>query len=137
MIRLIFALALVSLPTAGLLADDDEWLDQKVLPRSKDTPLLDKDGQSLMKWSISGARVIAVDGDRILIQHRQYPGPYEGYVKKAEVVRLSDAVQFFNQKLQADAKDAWALSRRGEAWSLKEEHDKAVKPSQTLRKPFD
>lgn len=92
MSRFIVALVLVSVPTAIALAGDEEWIDQRVFPRSNDTPLLDRDGKVLMKWSATAGKVTGVEKDRMIIRLRQYPGPYEFYVKKAEVVKLSDAL---------------------------------------------
>jgi hypothetical protein len=39
----------------------------------------------------------------------QYPGPYEGFVRKSEVVNLFDALPCFTNKIQADKKDAWVI----------------------------
>ncbi len=125
--RFSIVLLLALVPTSFIHAEEDEWLDQWVLPRSKNTPVLDRDDKVLMKWSATAAKITWVGKDWLLIRHSQYPGPYEGYVKKSEVVKLADAPKFFTDKIEANEKDTWALSRRGEAWSLNDEHDKAIK----------
>jgi tetratricopeptide (TPR) repeat protein len=122
-----FALAvLLVCVSSSIVRAEDEWLGQRVFPRSKETPVLDRNDKVLMKWSSTVGKVTWVGREWILIRHDQYPGPYEGYVKKTEVVNLTDAILFFSQKIQKDKKDAWALSRRGEVWCLKEENEKAI-----------
>src|SRR5207237_4820586 len=55
--------------------------------------------------------VVAEDGDRIRVN---YPGQ-EGWAARAGWVRLSDAMDYFTGRIKADAKDAFAWSRRGVA----------------------
>jgi tetratricopeptide (TPR) repeat protein len=122
-IVLLFALA----QSAILRAQDDAWVGQWVFPRVKDTPLLDRDDEELMKWAATAGKVTWAGKDWITIRHEQYPGPYEGFVRKSEVVMLFDALPYFTNKIKADKRDAWSLSRRGEAWVLKDIQGLAIK----------
>jgi Tfp pilus assembly protein PilF len=48
------------------------------------------------------------------------------FVAKADVVPLEGAVDYFSERLKADAKDAEALDRRAWAWHEKGQHDRAL-----------
>ncbi|HEV3437039.1 MAG TPA: tetratricopeptide repeat protein [Gemmata sp.] len=54
MIRFAVVLLFALVPISTIHAEDDEWIGQWVLPRSKDTPVLDRDDKVVMKWSASG-----------------------------------------------------------------------------------
>ncbi len=125
MIRFSIVMLWLFVPAACLRAEENESVGQWVFPKIKNTEVLDQDDAVLMKWSGTAGKVTWVGKEWLLIRHSQYPGPYEGYVKKSEVVKLSDAPKFFTDKLMANDKDIWALSRRAEAWTLMEDYDKA------------
>src|SRR5579872_6112244 len=118
---------LLAFSPISIVRADDELLGQWVFPRSKDTPVLDRDDKVLMKWSESPGKVTWVGKDWIYIRHSQYPGPYEGHVRKTDVVKLDSAIQHYSKLIQQDKMNVWALSRRGEAWDQKYEYDEAIK----------
>ncbi len=126
MFRFVIVLLLTIAPISAIRAEE-EWLGQWVFPRNKETPVLDRNDKVLTKWSETAGKVTWVGKDWIYIRHTQYPGPYEGHVRKTDVVKLADAMQYFSEKIQKDKKDIWALSRRGEVWDQKYEFDEAIK----------
>ncbi len=115
------------IPASSICAGDDDLVGEIVFPRNNGVVVRDKNGKELMKWSTSSAKVLKEKKGSLLIRHSQAPGPYEGYVKKSEVVELVEAATFYTEKLREDGKDTWALLNRGQSWSLVGEFDKALK----------
>ena len=95
-------LAIVPPPPAAT----DEWVGQWVFPRENGVPLRGDDGREIAKWNRT-AHVCSADGDWLNIRHNVYPGPYNGRVKKSEVVKLDDAVKYFTAKIWANTGDPW------------------------------
>ena len=120
-------LLLIAIAPVSTARAEDDWTGQWVFPRSESIPLRDGDGKVVMNWGIGAARVRRTEGNRILIRHEQYPGPYEGFVKKSEVVKLEDAPKFFTVEIAKSVKSPWAWANRADAWIIKGEHDKAVR----------
>lgn len=90
----------------------DSWVGQKVLARKAGTALTDTgtNGKSVtVPVRHLLYTVVAEDGDRVRVN---YPGQ-EGWVPKAEWVRLSDAMDHFTARIKDDPKEAFAWSRRG------------------------
>jgi tetratricopeptide (TPR) repeat protein len=125
MSRLMPVFLFILFPTS--IAQADEWEGQNVLPAYNGVPFVDKDGNQLGIWSITAGKVTWTGKDWIYIRHAQGGGPYEGYVKKADVVRLDDAVKYFSDKLQLDERSIWAWRMRAAAWTLKGDHAEAIK----------
>ena len=123
-IALVLLFALAPLPAR---AADDPWVGEWVFPTVNGLPLRDEDGETILKWSASAGKVIWGNKEWVQLRHSQGTGPYEGYVLKKEVVKLADAPQFFTGKIRVNEKDTWAWGRRAEAWTLKGEHDNAIK----------
>jgi tetratricopeptide (TPR) repeat protein len=107
-------------------AEEDEWIGQWVLPCSQGVTVRDRDDKVLMEWSCSAGKVTWVGNDWITIRHGQYPGPYEGYVRKSAVVKLADAPKFYTGVIERNQRDIWALNNRATAWTLTGEHKKAI-----------
>jgi tetratricopeptide (TPR) repeat protein len=51
----------------------------------------------------------------------------EGYLAKADVVLVQNAIAFFTARIRLDPKDDTAYAYRATAWMEKGEHDKAIK----------
>jgi tetratricopeptide (TPR) repeat protein len=113
--------------TSAVRAENDEWAGQFVFPRSSGVPVRDKDDKVLMKWGSTAGKVTKAEKESLLIRHNQGLGPYEGYVKKSDVVKLADAGKYFSEKIKENEKDTWALLCRGQALSHSGEYDKAIK----------
>ena len=105
---------------------DDGWTGQSVWPKEPDLDLRDEDGKSIFKLGHE-ARVLWAGKEWVLIRHTTYPGPYEGYVEKKNVVRLADAAVHFTDKLRADPKSRWAYTCRAAVRSREGDHDNAIK----------
>lgn len=104
----------------------DEWLGEMVFPRFPTLQLVDETGKNLGTWTVTAGKVSWADSEKVLLRTNQVPGPVEGYAKKADLVRLDDAIAFFSTKLKENDKDLWALRYRANAWTLKEQHEKAI-----------
>jgi tetratricopeptide (TPR) repeat protein len=113
--------------TSAIHAADDEWVGQTVFPRINGVVVRDKDDKEVMKWGITGGKVIKAEKDSLLIKHGLIPAPNEGYVKKSDIVKLADAPKFYADKIKEDEKGTWARLCRGQALSALGELDKALK----------
>ena len=102
----------------------DPWAGQKVFPAAPNLALRDAARNDIGRWSVCVGTVLRTDGEWAEVSHMQDPGPYRGWVKKAEVVKLADAPAHFGRLLADDA--PWAYMNRAEAWSLSGRSDKAV-----------
>ena len=105
--------------------DEDGWTGEPVFPRANGVPLRDEDGRTIFNLT-HDAKVLWAGKEWVLIRHATYPGPYEGYVRKDEVVRLPDAVAYFTGRLQGGADRAWAYTCRAAAWTKKNDHPNAI-----------
>jgi tetratricopeptide (TPR) repeat protein len=118
-------IALALFVSLSPLPRDDGWTGQWVFPKENGIVLRNAEGRELVKWN-RVAQVYEVDGDWLVIGHNQYPGPSRGRVRKSDVVKLADAVAYFTARIEADPSDAWPYMERGMAFSIKNEHDKAI-----------
>jgi len=69
----------------------------------------------------------AGNDDWLEVQHNIYPGPYTGWVRRGELVKLADAAAYFTEKIRADPDKVWAWRNRAIAWTQKGEHENAIK----------
>lgn len=125
MLPFVLGLLLAAAPSSVLEAKD-EWLGLWVFPRDEGIPLHDDDDKVVMEWSVSAGKVTWVGKEWIFIRHNQSDGPYEGYVRKSDVVKLTDATGYFTGLIEKNEREPWAWGRRAEAWSLKGEYNKAI-----------
>jgi tetratricopeptide (TPR) repeat protein len=105
----------------------DDWVGQSVFPRAEFTHLRDKNGNKVGEWSIGAGKVLGEGKEWIEIRHTEYPGPFQGFVRKAEVVREAEAVRHYTDLIRQDNQATWPYQQRAAVWSLKGEHDSAVK----------
>jgi tetratricopeptide (TPR) repeat protein len=119
-------LLLATIPVFAIYAKDDEWIGDWVVPRSYDIPIFDKDGKLLLNLILSPAKVLGVTGDSLNIRHAQFPGPYEGFVKKSAVVNLSEAASFFTDMIIRNESDFYSWLCRAKVWLVEGKHDKAI-----------
>lgn len=103
----------------------DPWAGQKVLPAAPGLALRDADRKDIGAWTVCVGVVLRADGEWVEVYHKQDPGPYRGWVKKAEVVKLADAPAHFTRLLAADD-PTWAYTNRAEAWLHTGRPEKAV-----------
>src|SRR5580698_8273664 len=103
-------------------ANTDEWLGDNVFPRTMNIPLEDEKGNPIGTWSVANGIVIWANNKKVQVRHTEHPGPYIGYAKKSDLIRLADAAAFFSSKVKEDPRSIWALQNRATAWSLKGEH---------------
>jgi tetratricopeptide (TPR) repeat protein len=122
-----FALVLLAalLPSSAIRASD-EWLGQDVLPAFRGVPFMDKNDNQIGSWLVSAGKVTWAGNEWIYVRHGQEAGPYEGYVRKTEVVRLDVATQYFTDRIRLNERNVWAWRMRGTAWALKGEYDYAI-----------
>jgi tetratricopeptide (TPR) repeat protein len=105
----------------------DEWVGDQVFPKSQGITLMDEEGKKIGTWSVTPGKVSWANQEKVLLRHSQHPGPNVGYAMKSDLVRLADAPAFFTEKIQANQRDMWAWQNRAAAWTLKGDHDKAIK----------
>ncbi len=113
-------------PLALIDARDEDWAGQWVFPRSREVSLMNEQGKEIGTWSVSAGRVLRVDGKRIYLRHTNYPGPYQGFVSRSDVVKLTDAAAFFTARIKEGGNDDWALANRADVWTMMGEFDRAI-----------
>jgi tetratricopeptide (TPR) repeat protein len=113
---------------ASAAAPADEWVGQTVFPRKIDVQLFDDKREKVIgTWAVTEGSVLAENGVWVEVRHLNYPGPYQGWVKKRDVVKTEDAVAFFSGELTRDKKTPWLYQIRAEVWGAKGEHDSAMR----------
>jgi hypothetical protein len=117
----------VALAPGSALGAADGWAGARVFPAGDGLSIRGDDGKVLGAWSITDGEVLAEDGEWIKVRHRQAGPHQQGWVRKGEVVKLADAPRFFTDRIRLNEKDVWAYRHRARAWTLKGEHDNAVK----------
>jgi tetratricopeptide (TPR) repeat protein len=105
----------------------DEWVGDSVFPKTQNLKILDDQGNVVGTWSVTAGKVLWANHEKVQLRHNQSPGPHVGYAMKSDLVRLVDAPAYFTTRIQANERDMWAWQNRATAWSLKGEHDKAIK----------
>jgi tetratricopeptide (TPR) repeat protein len=121
---LAIVLALISVSTARAA---DDWVGQNVFPRKIDIPVHDKTEKEIGTWGATVGEVLREDGEWVEVRHSCYPGPYQGWVRKRDVVKAVDAPAYFTAELKEDKENLWLLQTRAAAWLLGGEYDNAVK----------
>jgi tetratricopeptide (TPR) repeat protein len=122
-----FALILVVLVVPSSRVRADDWVGQNVLPAYLGVPFFDKNGNQLGIWTVTPGKVIRTEDEWIYLRHGEGTGPYEGYVRTGDVVRLDVATKYFTDKLRFNARNVWAWRMRAAASLLKGENDSAIK----------
>src|SRR5687767_2226230 len=100
----------------------DDWIDAIVFPKGEKLEI--RDGDAVVGVFSSKARVLREDGDWLEVRHDEGPSRptatrdgaalQTGRVRKSEVVKLAEAVDYFTKRIADDPKSAWPyLSRSG------------------------
>jgi tetratricopeptide (TPR) repeat protein len=118
--------ALVAVVPLSAIRADDGWLGQDVLPAFRGVSFVDRNDNLVGTWSVSSGKVTWAGNEWIYIRHGQDTGPYEGYVKKTDVVRIDVATQYFSDRIRLNERNVWAWRMRAIAWTLKKDYDKAL-----------
>lgn len=125
--RRVMLAAVVCVVVPGASAADD-WVGQQVLPRKNGVSVRDdKKEKEIGTWGATAGDVLKEDGDWLEVRHSQDRGPYQGWVRKRDVVKANDAPAFFTEELKQDKDNPWLYQTRAAAWSLTGEYDNAVK----------
>ncbi len=121
-------LAAVVCVVAPVASAADDWVGQQVLPRKNGVSVRDdKKEKEIGTWGATAGDVLKEDGDWLEVRHSQDRGPYQGWVRKRDVVKADDAPAFFTGELARDKDNPWLYQVRATAWSLKGEHDSALR----------
>jgi lipoprotein NlpI len=128
--RLVLAIAVTFIPTAGSrgTAQERSWNGESVLPMktAKEIRFVDQVNGKQVSFPLSNIWPVAVRDERDG-RLRVYDGIREGWVNKGDFVLERAARYHFDERLEADPKDAWACFMRGILWLRKEEPEKAIK----------
>ncbi len=107
--------------------DKDAWVGKKVLPKDPAVKLryLEREGAVpiLLEMKELPCVVESVQGNDLWV----CAGSAKGYVKKSEVVRVEDAVEYLTDYLRNKPDSSWAYNSRGIVWQDKAEYDIAIK----------
>ncbi|HYH65606.1 MAG TPA: tetratricopeptide repeat protein [Urbifossiella sp.] len=108
-------------------AQDDPLVGAVVLPRSPEVELRTEDGASLGPWRASAARVAKVaPSGRVFVVNLYPAGSGGSWTRRADVVKLADAVAHFGGYIRNEADDPWGYDMRAQAYSQLREHAKAA-----------
>ena len=129
--RLALLLAVATLAAATPLAaaeDKKSWTGESVMHTKRPEKIRFGD-------QVDGKQVWFVLRDYLPIKVREdrdgwlriHDGHIEGWADKDDFILVNDAPAYFHHRVQADPKDAWALSMRGVGWYEKGEYDNAIK----------
>lgn len=126
--------AALSLLVLGLFATAataaDEWaIGLTVFPRAEKVTARGADKEKTTgTWDMTAATVLRESGEWIEVQFAVVnAGTARGWVKKAEAVKLGDAVAFYSDALKTAPNSAWAFRHRSLAHSFTGNSAQAVK----------
>lgn len=131
-LSLVVAPMLLALPDRPMPAPpSNSWVGKTVYPRISGmyldtsvepiTEKIDKKGPAL---NLISYRVYDERPDHVQVRTRE---GLTGWLRKADLVPLEDAVAFFTKQIEANPKDQNAFNRRAAAWRAKGELDAALK----------
>ena len=114
--------------TAPLAGQEKSWVGETVLHTKPAGQIRfgDRVGDKETQYPFSGIWPFTVRDEKdgwLRIHDRRH----EGWVDKADFVLVRDAIDYFSKRIDADAKDAFALQMRGATWLSKNEPDKAIR----------
>lgn len=119
--------AVIAALGAGNARQDRSWVGESVLPTklAKDIKFGDRDGDKPTYFPFSGRWPFKVreEKDGWL---RIHDGRREGWVEKADFVLARESFTYFDGRVRANQKDAFALAMRGAFWLEKKEPTKAI-----------
>lgn len=104
---------------AGLFGEAraEDWIGERVFPRQQETPLRYEE-RVVGKLSSQGW-VVRDLGEWIEVRHTDGTRGYLGCVRKEEVVRASEAVDYFTGVIREQPNNSWAYMSRGKAWQIR------------------
>jgi len=113
--------------TVGGAEADSPWVGKKAMTVRSDPKLLTLDLATGMTRVIgevkeSYVRVVAVKDNYVQVNTLGQ----KGWVAKADLVLMEDAIPFFSVRLERNPKDLHAYSQRAIAWKEKQEFEKAL-----------
>ena len=114
--------------TSSTSAQEKSWVGESVLPTkpANDIRFGDLVDGKHVYFLFSGLMPFKVRADRDGWL-RIHDGHREGWADKADFVLVRDAPAYFHRRVQANPKDTWALSMRGQGWLQIGEPDNAIK----------
>ncbi len=92
--------------------------------KASGTALTHEGGQNAVLDDVLYVRVEQVDGDRVRVASTI--GNKQGWLRAEEIVSVERAMDYFNQAIAKDAKNADAYWRRGCLWTARFDHDHAL-----------
>jgi tetratricopeptide (TPR) repeat protein len=108
-------------PPEEPVAQPAAWIGKKVFPISPAVKLRGEDAEIAEFRSVPGV-VRRVKRNRLYLR----AGSFEGWVERAEVVPLEEAVEYFTGQLQSTSSSAWTHNMRGVAFDEQEDYDAAI-----------
>lgn len=106
---------------------EKSWVGESVLPTkpAKEIKFGDRNDDKQVYYSFSGRWPFKVREDKEGWL-RLHDGRREGWVDKTDFVLAREAFGYFDRRVQANAKDGFALTMRGGYWMEKKEFDMAI-----------
>ena len=92
--------------------------------KSSGTLLTDDAGQTTVLDDVLFVKVEQVDGDRVRVASTT--GKKQGWLRADQLVSAEGAMDYFNQAIAKDVRNADAYWRRGCLWSTRFDHDHAL-----------
>jgi tetratricopeptide (TPR) repeat protein len=125
--RLMLGLLVAAGIPALAAAQDDPLVGSIVFPRVPGVELRTQDGMKLGPWGATPVRVVKVTPSGQVRGHSLYPpGSGEYWTRRAEVVKLADAVAHFSDHIRDHPADPWGYELRAAAYYELRQHDKGV-----------
>jgi tetratricopeptide (TPR) repeat protein len=121
------AAILVVLVAVPVFGQGRSWKDEMVLATKppKDIKFGETVNGKQVAYAFSGRWPLKVRDDKDG-RLRLHDGRHEGWVDKKDFVLASESFAYFDGRIRANARDAWALAMRGAYWLDKKEPDKAI-----------
>jgi tetratricopeptide (TPR) repeat protein len=106
----VMALIMGFAPVAAGAAEENSWVGREILAKRPDVALKvgEKFGASVAELA-QPMRVVQEQGDWLWIES----AGRSGWLKKSDVVQVSQAVNYFNDALKREPNNAWAYNLRG------------------------
>ena len=124
---LVFLVGLVAVHAPSALAQTNSWVGKKIMPKEGplDLRMVDANNQWRVVGTLDNAIVTVEkeDGQRLKVRSHYT----SGWIDKKDVVLLDDALDYFNERIRHDDKNATFYNSRAIAWSEKGEYDIAIK----------
>jgi tetratricopeptide (TPR) repeat protein len=125
--RLLLGVLAAGVWPVAVAAQDDPLVGSIVFARAEDVELRTEDGTRIARWGASPGRVVKVTpSGRVRTENLYPPGTGGAWTRRADVVKLADAVAHFSAHVRAHPADPWGYEMRAAAYYELREGRKSI-----------